>query len=216
MGGRTRCRSETSAGRSSFNPRPRGGANQELLWSLPEQYIEFQSTPPWGGERKKTGSKPKSSTVSIFAPVGGRTSYPFSPFSDTVGFNPRPRGGANPFGILIICRPDRFQSTPPWGANSFIGLLISPGYPFHSTPPWGGELLRRTPVVSVTGFNPRPRGGANFTGTTNSSTRRASFQSTPPWGGELTTLRPSPQRRPFQSTPPWGGELPIQSGPPSD
>ena len=126
-------------------------------------------------------------------------------------FNPRPRTGANRgeadvagFGVVSIRAPvrgrtntdvtvkafnNRFQSAPPYGGELAKELETIYSSGFQSAPPYGGERPRghghRPPR---TGFNPRPRTGANLNRVASGVTYEE-FQSAPPTGANHEPTR---------------------------
>jgi len=165
----------------------------------------FQSAPPRGDERRKTGHAVLRSQVSIRAPAWGRTTTRPSRPPWRNCFNPRPRVGTN---IRQSVRPARadvsirapawgrtwprswlaswsvFQSAPPRGDER--GTTDERGQRkwFQSAPPRGDEPRRpRRPDQSRGGFNPRPRVGTN-SGVGVMLSSDIEFQSAPPRGDE--------------------------------
>jgi len=171
---------------------------------VPVDLVRFQSTPPRRGDRadRVRGAR-------------GR------------GFNPRPREGATRHGQgLPTVR--RFQSTPPRRGDAVqLKMALADGdVSIHA--PAKGRPESESVLLSVTGFNPRPREGATSPQSATAFMITVSihapakgrrrqigvkrggagrFQSTPPRRGD-NCQRPIIMRSmEFQSTPPRRGDV---------
>ncbi len=166
---------------------------------------KFQSTPPRGGRRARSGS-------------GRRATR----------FNPRPREGGDIEALANIAAGAAFQSTPPRGGRraAMIEQDLGPEVSIHAPARGatrdillrvGGERVSihapargatpRPPISrpSCSGFNPRPREG----GDANSLEMIATvtkFQSTPPRGGRRSTGGICRSRTGFNPRPREGGD----------
>ena len=176
-----------------FNPRPREGGRPQIF-SLVIHLLLFQSTPPRGGATRLAYVDPLARLISIHAParggdllraVPGAAAKSFQstpPRGGATGcrgcacprrsyFNPRPREGGRPVGVVGVHRsvgisihaPARggdhsgldalrqilvFQSTPPRGGATFKAMSHGYRYLFQSTPPRGGATAG---VAALTG-----------------------------------------------------------------
>jgi len=193
-----RCR---IARMSGFNPRPRAGANPLASWLDPSGYCfnprpraganlvnsavydpcrMFQSTPPCGGESTLI-IQGRSSCVSIHAPVRGRM----------------PPTEQNPNALRVsIHAPVRGRISGSSGRWS--------GPWFQSTPPCGGEYAAPDQSCGQSGFNPRPRAGANPKRRVGQKRGPVSIHA--PVRGRIKVWSVPSRYSPFQSTPPCGGE----------
>ena len=205
-----------------FNPRPLAGATgcrfslswlsaisihaplRGRLFCLVQALdgLQFQSTPPCGGDIAHDARFVNRVMISIHAPLRGR-----------------PVDGNG--GIVL----PKISIHAPLRGRHQRGLFgISPLL-FQSTPPCGGDLDLPAQVAGGPDFNPRPLAGA--TRRFPETTAKHSFQSTPPCGGDtaagthrrtgsisihaplrgrLLTIAIRRETSTFQSTPPCGGD----------
>ena len=141
----------------------------------------FQSTPPHGRRRVKTGMEPRMSCFNPRLRTGGDV-YPNRKLTAPRSFNPRLRTGGDLTEGWTWLRNSRFQSTPPHGRR--------PQLP----PAKMGEA-----VVSIHA-SAREATGALF----QSGARDTPFQSTPPHGRRRQASGHFQPPCQFQSTPPHG------------
>ena len=119
----------------NFNPRPHTGATGDP--SQQADILQFQSTPPYGGDLHYVQTY-CDKVISIHAPIRGRRARS-RPADIAANFNPRPHTGAT----------DKRQTCQDNTA-------------FQSTPPYGGDPGSSGTGRSGTDFNPRPHTGATF------------------------------------------------------
>ena len=129
------------------------------LFECQRPRLEFQSTPPHGGDAMTRGDVPLSfnprprtagdtnrpQTLSGFQstpPRGGRQPRGECTTQPTRFQSTPPRGGRRPFRCHDRCNSHRFQSTPPRGGRpASLGSDLG-GMMFQSTPPRGGRRRR--------------------------------------------------------------------------
>ena len=161
-----------------FNPRPRAGANLAEPPTMTSGR-SFQSTPPRGGERRRTcaASSARRGFQST-PPRGGEHDRAFNVVRHGRVSIHAPARGRTIARIKMLFRCSLFQSTPPRGgerrrqrgrgradsrfnprplaASDFLLHLVS----IHA--PARGRTRRLRPSdPSASSFNPRPRAGAN-------------------------------------------------------
>ena len=101
------------------------------------QSLQFQSTPPYGGDKSQRVLKMKRFTFQSTPPYGGdHDSDQCDQGPDD--FNPRPLAGATSRPRRTINRL-LFQSTPPCGGDVSCVGYDSGTLLFQSTPPCGGD-----------------------------------------------------------------------------
>ena len=128
-------------GRRCFNPRLRGGGDQQA--SAVTCYChKFQSTPPGGRRRQAQHCAGLPHRVSIHASGGEATKMAGRCGGRGSCFNPRLRGGGD---------------VPAVGE---VGGVV----PFQSTPPGGRRQTGTRDYQMVQSFNPRLRGGGDSQG----------------------------------------------------
>ena len=195
----------------AFQSTPPCGGERWKSWHLARP-PEFQSTPPCGGEPGSDVCSIAVVTVSIHAPVWGRTALSGSELASAKGFNPRPRVGANHGTSTPRMLHGSFNPRPRVGANSLPGFDYQFAGGFQSTPPCGGEqcprpinqldrpvsihapvwgrtALTTSPLEKPPCFNPRPRVGANHASNVAWSNALGVSIHAPVWG---RTTNPHP------------------------
>ena len=141
--------------------------------------MEFQSTPPYGGDHLLAVSF-RTLIISIHAPIRGRLPK-LQQTAASHYFNPRPHTGATKkYGVKVV------------------SAMIS----IHA--PIRGRPTKKCLRVSSVNFNPRPHTGATDVGIAYK--QDTPFQSTPPYGGDLNRRPRVRIAATFQSTPPYGGD----------
>ena len=150
---------------------------------MEDDYQQFQSTPPCGGDSIPDILHAFSGNFNP-RPLAGATNPHDMQVPFIQDFNPRPLAGAT--ATRMICRfrsfrisihaPLRgrlasmryrvgvyvFQSTPPCGGDLDTGYTSRFFWEFQSTPPCGGDTRFPAQLVTVTHFNPRPLAGATL------------------------------------------------------
>ena len=187
----------------NFNPRPLAGATPAVhadvlcpgisihapLRGRPPPgwaealVIEFQSTPPCGGDQQVWIPSNRRYPISIHAPLRGRPAGMDTVQSAVSDFNPRPLAGATGIilrrwsgvtisihaplrgrhgGVLIVYNTDKFQSTPPCGGdNTPVHARFFRHISIHA--PLRGRLCYPENSFEDFDFNPRPLAGATTT-----------------------------------------------------
>ena len=189
VGGRTNSRSIPTPRCGCFNPRPRGGTNEQAE-QIAALKAEFQSASPWGDELHRS---------SIQHPSSGR-------------FNPRPRGGTNAYASTQKAVDELFQSASPWGDEPAIHVVKPTTPQFQSASPWGDEPKRPLPLAIGADVSIRvPVGGRTQTGPIPRPLRQVSIRV--PVGGRTECVRSLADRpEQFQSASPWGDEPRVVGG----
>ena len=118
----------------NFNPRPLAGAT--ALDVSPAEIIEFQSTPPCGGDGHQDGQQPPAYDFNP-RPLAGATLNPAQISTEGKNFNPRPLAGATT------------------SENTF---KFSSSISIHA--PLRGRLNQLVRLILDKNFNPRPLAGA--------------------------------------------------------
>jgi len=161
---------------------PHGGRPRSTRWrSCP---TAFQSTPPHGGRHNQGGRIIVIFDVSIHAPAWGATitengigivacvsihAPAWGATCNTIGkshfflcFNPRPRMGGDPLGLLLLWATSSFNPRPRMGGDRRCPVvhLVGPDVSIHA-PAWGATSPGRRSLHQAGRFNPRPRMGGD-------------------------------------------------------
>ncbi len=157
--GANQCDRNHHSRRRYFNSRPRVGAN--VAAGQNALLTEFQFTPPCGGE-PEIEARAKSNSISIHAPVWGRTKTVNRAVRHEY-FNSRPRVGANAKAVEMK-ESGIFQFTPPCGGERRRKSNRRHRPDFNSRPRVGANVSVRVRLSVYVYFNSRPRVGANAHG----------------------------------------------------
>ena len=145
-----------------FNPRARGGRDlyRRLLPVLPSG---FNPRARGGRDGFVCSAYAHIRFVSIHAPAGGATALmAFAGLRPGVSIH-APAGGATRY-LQAVFKPSEFQSTRPRGARHFIEQKLAPIAVVSIHAPAGGATFKQLFDSSdIMSFNPRARGGRDFT-----------------------------------------------------
>ena len=180
---------------------PRGG--DARLPTRPVPSSSFQLTPPRGGD-DGTGWDTSSGGEFQLTPPRGGDNLSFPTIPNRMRFNSRPREGATTKRVFRKVGVDVSTHAPARGRRSLSSLRVTSSG-FQLTPPRGGDKATAPFAVLRSRFNSRPREGA---------TQRIIapdgavdlFQLTPPRGGDLKGSGSGSWKSWFQLTPPRGGD----------
>ena len=123
---------------TSFNPRPRT-VGDDLRRIRPNGSGRFQSTPTYGGRRRKRRGCFGRQHVSIHAHVRWATLRRIRNRSTLCSFNPRPRTVGDEFSTPGRTLQTSFNPRPRTVGDHFSGICNEHRKQFQSTPTYGGR-----------------------------------------------------------------------------
>ena len=123
----------------------------------------------------------------------------FSP-STTMGFNPRPREGGDPYLMTPVFHHARFNPRPREGGDADSRGFCPLSGCFNPRPREGGDALPSKQTVASGSFNPRPREGGDDYAELKRRWRVVSIHA-PVKGATVCVTYEGGEER-FQSTPP--------------
>ena len=114
-----------------FDPRPRAGGDGISKARISTRHV-FRSTPPRGGRRAASASRPVVD-VSIHAPARGATFARFPVSRHGKGFDPRPRARGRLVNEIAPVLMKAFRSTPPRGGDErHVLWKVAKGVSIHA------------------------------------------------------------------------------------
>ena len=175
--GATRAGSPPTTGWQDFNPRPLAGATPSSAQLPPERpisihapmrgrpgrwsgrlvQVQFQSTPPRGGDIGRVTRQARAADFNP-RPLAGATLSAITATIGTLNFNPRPLTGATDREWSLKPKK-RFQSTPPHGGDDGDIVFIKQ-QPISIHAPSRGRQIFPGRNAHSGNFNPRPLTGA--------------------------------------------------------
>ena len=186
-----------------FNPRTHTGCDV-LTNLICFTNNKFQSTHPHGVRLSPHLLENMRRCVSIHAPTRGATYSVFLCMERLLCFNPRTHTGCDLPLVILVLRPQRFQSTHPHGVrHQGVCLAAAKSEVSIHAPTRGATLWRWYVLFMCSGFNPRTHTGCDADNPFKIF-NRFQFQSTHPHGVRLALPIHKTCRGGFQSTHPHG------------